>query len=85
VERPQGGLQRGDSCDLIGAFIPFFRAKAERVAASDPRASLEERYPSHGAYVEKVRSAANKLVADRFLLPQDADLIVSQAEAAAIP
>jgi hypothetical protein len=70
---------------LIGAFIPFFRTKAERVGAGDPRPSLEERDPSHEAYVEKVRSAANKLVADRFLLPRDADLIVSQAEAAAIP
>jgi hypothetical protein len=81
----KAGFSEGDSCDLTGAFIPFFRTKAERVAAGDPRPSLEERYPTHEAYVEKVRAAAKKLVADRFLLSQDADLIVSQAEAAAIP
>ena len=79
------GFSEGDSCDLIGAFIPFFRTKAERMAAEDPRPSLEERYPTHDVYVEKVSAAAAKLVADRFLLPQDADLIVSQAKAAAIP
>jgi hypothetical protein len=81
----KAGFSEGDSCDLIGAFIPFFRTKAERIAAGDPRPSLEERYPTHEAYVQKVRAAAKGLVADRFLLPQDADLIVSQAEAAAIP
>jgi hypothetical protein len=81
----KAGFSEGDSCDLLGAFIPFFRTNAERVAAGDPRPSLEERYPTHEAYVQKVRAAAKQLVADRFLLPQDADLIVSQAEAAAIP
>jgi hypothetical protein len=81
----KAGFSEGDSCDLIGAFIPFFRTKAERLAANDPRPSLEERYPTHEAYVQKVRDAAKQLVKDRFLLPEDADLIVSQAEAAAIP
>ena len=79
------GFSEGDSCDLLGAFIPFFRSKAERMAARDPRPSLEERYPTHEAYVEKVSAAAAKLVADRFLLPQDADLIVSQAREAKVP
>jgi Alpha/beta hydrolase domain len=78
-------FSEGDSCDLTGAFIPFFRTKAERMAAGDPRPSLEERYPTHESYVQKVIAAAAKLVADCFLLPQDADLIVSQAKAAAIP
>jgi hypothetical protein len=81
----KAGFSEGDSCDLIGAFIPFFRTKAERIVAGDPRPSLEERYPTHDSYVQKVRTAAGKLVADRFLLPDDADLIVSQAQAAPIP
>ena len=51
----------------------------------DPRRSLEERYPTHDVYVEKVSAAAARLVADRFLLPQDAELLVSQAKAAAVP
>jgi alpha/beta hydrolase family protein len=81
----KAGFSEGDSCDLIGAFIPFFRTKVERMAANDPRPSLEERYPTHDFYVEKVRAAAARLVADRFLLPQDAELIVAQAQGAAIP
>jgi hypothetical protein len=81
----KAGFSEGDSCDLLGSFIPFFRTKAERIAAEDPRPSLEERYPTHDVYVEKVSAAAARLVADRFLLPQDADLLVSQAKAAAIP
>ncbi len=64
----KAGFSEGDSCDLLGAFIPFFRTKAERMAAEDPRPSLEERYPTHDVYVEKVSAAAAKLVADRFLL-----------------
>ena len=43
----KGGFSEGDSCDLLGAYIPFFRTKAEREAAKDPRPSLEERYPTH--------------------------------------
>ena len=81
----KAGFSEGNSCDLIGAFIPFFRTKVERMAANDPRPSLEERYPTHDFYVEKVRAAAARLVADRFLLPQDAELIVAQAQGAAIP
>ena len=81
----KAGFSEGDSCDLVGAFIPFFHTKAERVAAGDPRPSLEERYPTHESYVEKVSAAAAKLVADRFLLAEDAELLVSQAKAAAIP
>ncbi|HEX8568373.1 MAG TPA: alpha/beta hydrolase domain-containing protein, partial [Caulobacteraceae bacterium] len=54
--------------------------RAERLAANDPRASLEERYPSAADYVEEVRAAAEALVKDRLLLPADA---AAMAEAAA--
>jgi hypothetical protein len=79
------GFSEGDSCDLTGAFIPFFETKAQREAAGDPRLSLEERYPTHAVYVAKVTAAANQLVQQRLLLQQDADLIISQANAAAVP
>ena len=54
---------------------------AERVAAGDPRPSLEERYGSHAKYVAVVKAAAEKAVKERFLLREDADLLVAQAEA----
>jgi hypothetical protein len=79
------GFSEGDSCDLTGGFIPFFKTKAEREAAGDPRLSLEERYPTHDDYVAKVTAAANDLVSKRLLLPEDAASIISAANAATVP
>jgi hypothetical protein len=81
----KAGFSEGDSCDLTGGFIPFFKTKAEREAAGDPRLSLEERYPTHDDYVAKVTAAANDLVSKRLLLPEDAASIISAANAAAVP
>jgi Alpha/beta hydrolase domain len=81
----KAGFSEGDSCDLTGAFIPVFKKKADRMTAGDLRPSLEERYPTHADYVAKVIAAANLLVKQRLLLQQDADLIISQANAAAVP
>lgn len=81
----RAGFSEGDSCDLNGAFVPFFRTLAERQAAGDPRPSLQERYPTHASYVARVSAAANSLVARRLLLPEDAAFLVNQANAAAVP
>jgi hypothetical protein len=81
----KAGFSEGDSCDLTGGFIPFFKTKAEREAAGDPRLSLEERYPTHDDYVAKVTAAANDLVSKRLLLPEDRDSIIAAANAAAVP
>jgi hypothetical protein len=79
------GFQKGRFCNNIGGYIPFAATKAERIAKGDPRLSLEERYPSHAAYVAKVKAQADKLVAQRYMLPADAARIVKEAEAAKIP
>ena len=81
----KAGFSEGDSCDLTGAFVPFFRTLAERQAAIDPRPSLQERYPTHADYVAKVTAAANSLVGRRLLLPEDAAFLINQANAAAVP
>jgi hypothetical protein len=73
--------QPGELCDRDGSRIPFAGTRAEREAADDPRASLEERYGSREAYVAKVREAAAALVGERLLLPADADAFVRTAEA----
>lgn len=67
-------------CNLQGSFIPFAATKAERVAAGDPRLSLEERYTNRAAYVLQIRAAAERLLAQRFLLPDDARLLMQEAE-----
>ncbi len=69
----------GDGCDAAGMAVPFARTEAERRASGDPRPSLAERYPSHDDYVAKVAAAAAALVADRLLLPADADRDVAAA------
>ncbi|MFL5312686.1 MAG: alpha/beta hydrolase domain-containing protein, partial [Myxococcales bacterium] len=74
------GFHKDQNCDYTGGAIPFAVKKADR-AAGDPRPSLEERYGSHAGYVEAVRRAAAKAVEERFLLQDDADLLVSQAKA----
>lgn len=78
------GFLKGRIQSLGGGFIPFARTKAERVAAGDPRPSLEERYGSHAAYVAKVRAAAARLVEERFLLPHDADRLIREAESSKV-
>jgi hypothetical protein len=56
-----------------GSFVPFARTEAERVAAGDPRASLEARYATREAYVVAVRAAAERQVAAGLLLPEDVE------------
>jgi hypothetical protein len=79
------GFEKGRYCGNTGGYIPFAATKAERLAKGDPRPSLEERYPSHAAYVAKVKAQADSLVAQRYMLPSDAARIVAEAEAAKIP
>jgi hypothetical protein len=76
-----GGVDKGKICTLNGAFIPFFKTKAERMKSGDPRLSLEERYGTHQGYVDAVKMAAEKAVAERFLLRADVDRLEAQAAA----
>jgi hypothetical protein len=50
------------------------------MARGDSRPSLEERYHSHDEYVKRVTAAAATLVRDHYLLQQDADAMIRQAE-----
>ena len=71
-------------CNYVGGMIPFARTAAERRAAGDPRLSLQERYGSHAGYVEEVRKAAARAMAERFLLPEDAEALIKAAQASAV-
>jgi hypothetical protein len=74
------GFGRGDLSSLNGMFIPFKKTRKERIEAKDRRLSLQERYGSHEKYVEAVRKAAEELVKERFLLPEDAEKEIQKAE-----
>ena len=74
------GFAKGDLASLTGSFVPFARTRAEREAAGDPRLSIEERYRTHDDYVKAVGQAAERLVARRLLLREDADRYIDAAK-----
>jgi hypothetical protein len=71
--------QPDELADRDGSLIPFARSRAERDAADDPRPSLAERYGSRAAYAARVEAAAAALVAERLLLPEDAERFIAEA------
>ena len=61
----------GELLSLAGAYIPFDKTAADRKASGDPRPALLERYKGFEDYRAQYQAAAEKLVADRYLLPED--------------
>ena len=68
----RAGAQANDGCEGTGQMIGFARTKAERMAAGDPRPSIEERYASADAYAAAAKKAIDDLVARRLRLQEDA-------------
>jgi len=60
--------------------LPFASTLAARLAAGDPRPSLQERYSSKADYVSNVGAAAQALVAERLLLQEDVAVYVNAAQ-----
>jgi hypothetical protein len=79
------GFRAGALCGLNGQLVPFPRTEAERLASGDPRLSVAERYPSHADYVGRVAAAATELADARYLLPEDAQRLIDQADARQVP
>jgi len=77
----RGGFYKGHASGFSGGYIPFARTRAQREASGDPRPSLEERYRDHAGYVAAARAAAERLVRERFLLPDDAERLIRDADA----
>jgi hypothetical protein len=77
----KAGFAEGELASLTGSFVPFARTRAERDAAGDPRLSIEERYGTHEGYVSAVADAAERLVAQRLLLREDAERYVAATKA----
>jgi len=71
-----GGASGGT---LRGSSIPFAATRVEREASGDPRLSIEERYESRQAFLDRIESAARQLVADGYLLEEDVVPTVAQA------
>ena len=65
---------------LVGSFEPFARTRTEREQAGDSRPSIEERYKGREDYLERVRRAGMDLARERYVLEDDVDAVVKQAE-----
>jgi hypothetical protein len=78
------GPRDNDLCGLNGSFFPFARSAADRARTGDPRLSLEERYKDHAGFVAAVEQAAKPLIAERFLLEEDARTLIATAAASDI-
>ncbi|MEI7870830.1 MAG: alpha/beta hydrolase domain-containing protein [Alphaproteobacteria bacterium] len=69
----------GEIADRDGSCLPFPVDKAAREASGDPRLSIAERYRSGPDYVGKVQAVVTALLADRLILPEDAEKYVERA------
>src|SRR6185437_10318992 len=63
----------GQIMKMQGTTHFFARTRDERKTNGDPRPSLAERYPNRDTYLAQVRAAAQMLVEQRYVLPEDVD------------
>ena len=66
---------------LAGSTIPFPATAEERIATGDPRLSIAERYPSREGYLSRIHAAAEELISQGYILPEDLELLATQAAA----
>jgi hypothetical protein len=70
LRAPERGASE-EMVEFLGSFFPFPKTREDRVRTHDPRPAIGDRYAGRDAYLTKVNAAADDLVRQRFLLPQD--------------
>jgi hypothetical protein len=65
----------------IGSYLPLPKTRADRERTGDGRLSIEERYASKAAYLDRIAAAARDLVAQRYVLDEDVADLVARAAA----
>lgn len=78
------GFNKGKVCNYQGGWVPFAKTQAERLTNGDPRLSLQERYGNHDKYVAIVTAAADRIMAQGFLLKADREALVAAAAASKV-
>jgi hypothetical protein len=63
---------------LMGSAVPFAQTRAERAKTTDPRRSIEERYPAKDAYLALAHGQAERLVKSGYLLPEDVPQVMKR-------
>ena len=71
----------GDIYQLLGSYVPFAATRARREAAGDPRPSIEERYHGLDDYLQRIRTAAQELIRNRFIIEEDLERVLARARA----
>lgn len=79
LRAPELGMA-GYTIPFVGSYIPFAKTAEERKRSGDPRLSIAERYPSVDEYMRLYREAAEELVKDRFLLPDDVPAVLDRGK-----
>jgi hypothetical protein len=62
------------------SYIPFAKTPEERKKNGDPRRSIAERYPSREEYLNRYRDAVNEVIQQRYVLPEDRDVLLKRGE-----
>ena len=66
---------------LLGSTFALPKTAADRQKAGDPRSAIDERYKGKDDYLARVRSAAEELAGERYILPEDIETVVGHAAA----
>lgn len=66
--------------NLMGSYIPFPKAKEDRLKSGDPRLSIAERYGPFAEYRRRVAAKADEYVRSGYLLQEDAERLVKLTE-----
>ena len=78
VRHPDSG-GAGQILEYVGLSLPFAKDAQTRRAQRDPRPSIAERYGDRDDYLQQIRTAAEQLVQERYLLEEDIDLCIKLA------
>ena len=62
------------------SFVPFPKTEAERQRTRDPRRSIADRYEDHEDYLVRFTNALDKLIQQRWILPEDRTAMIERGE-----
>jgi hypothetical protein len=78
TRRPEFGGP--DLCDLLGSTVPLARAAQDARLKQDARPVLMDLYGTPEGYLSQVRAVAQRLVSERFMLTEEVEVIVAEAQ-----
>ena len=65
---------------FAGGTIPLALTASQRAASGDPRMAIAERYTSKDDYTSRIRGAAEALAQEGYLLENDIEACLEQAD-----